>query len=276
MTLDVYPARFHFVSHGPLRFPPGKATNTIRGAFGTLLRRVAPDEDYQQIFEPKLEGGPSGLADVPRPFVIRAGALDGAQFAGGDSFHFDVHLFGKAQRWVPHFAAVFRELAREGLGAGRVSVTLSSVEPRPRAVVSLDADESAPSLVVVQFVTPTEIKSEGRIVGVPPFEILVARIRDRVSTLRELYGDGPLEIDFRGLAERARAVTIAKASIRHEATERTSTRTGQRHPLGGFVGEIEYTGDLREFMPYLRAAEWTGVGRHTVWGHGHVMLSGHE
>ena len=38
--------------------------------------------------------------------------------------------------------------------------------------------------------------------------------------------------------------------------------------LGGFVGEAEYEGDLTEFVPYLRAAHWTGVGRQTAWGKG--------
>jgi len=272
VTLDVHPVRFHFVAHAPLRFVPGKASNTIRGAFGSILRRVSPPEDYRRIFEPRLESGPSGLADAPRPFVIRAASLDGAQFAAGESFHFDVHLFETAVRWTPHFTAVFRELAREGLGLGRVPVALASVAPMPCHTLSLAACPSAPPSIVVRFLTPTEIKSEGRTAGVPPFHALIARARDRVSTLRELYGEGALPIDFRGLAQRAHAVSTARASVRHEAVERTSTRTGQTHPLAGFTGEIEYAGDLREFLPYLRAAEWTGIGRHTVWGHGQIDL----
>jgi hypothetical protein len=52
--------------------------------------------------------------------------------------------------------------------------------------------------------------------------------------------------------------------------ERRSSRTGQVHPIGGFVGEAEYEGDLAEFVPYLHAARWTGVGRQTVWGKGEI------
>ena len=54
--------------------------------------------------------------------------------------------------------------------------------------------------------------------------------------------------------------------------ERFSTRTGQAHPLGGFIGEAEYHGDLAEFMPWLEAARWTGVGRQTVWGKGAINI----
>jgi hypothetical protein len=29
---------------------------------------------------------------------------------------------------------------------------------------------------------------------------------------------------------------------------------------------------LAEFVPFLRAARWTGVGRQTVWGNGEIGL----
>jgi hypothetical protein len=44
------------------------------------------------------------------------------------------------------------------------------------------------------------------------------------------------------------------------------------HPLGGFTGSAEYEGDLAEFLPWLRAARWVGVGRQTVWGKGDVRV----
>ena len=102
------------------------------------------------------------------------------------------------------------------------------------------------------------------------FAVLLARARDRVSTLRSLYGEGPLEIDFRGLAERARSVKTVRSELRHVAVERRSSRTGQRHGIGGLVGFAEYEGDLAEFLPYLEAASWTGVGRHCTWGNGQI------
>jgi hypothetical protein len=54
--------------------------------------------------------------------------------------------------------------------------------------------------------------------------------------------------------------------------ERRSARTGMIHPLGGLVGWAEYEGDLGEFVPYLRAGAYTGVGRQTVWGRGRLGL----
>jgi hypothetical protein len=102
----------------------------------------------------------------------------------------------------------------------------------------------------------------------PEFAILFARLRDRVSILHRLYGGGPLDIDFAGMAQRAAAVRIGGGALRWETVERHSSRTGQSHPLGGFLGEVEYHGELTEFLPWLAAGYWTGVGRQTVWGKG--------
>ena len=130
---------------------------------------------------------------------------------------------------------------------------------------------SSPDLL--EQVTPTELKSGQQIAATPDFAILAARARDRISTLRALYGDGPLEIDFRAFGERARAVRMTRCEIRNLDIRRRSSRTGQVHPIGGFIGEAEYEGDLAEFVPYLKAAKWTGVGRQTVWGKGEIEIA---
>lgn len=118
----------------------------------------------------------------------------------------------------------------------------------------------------VSFVTPTELKGADR----PEFGVLFARLRDRVSTLRALYQDGPLDIDFKAIAERAARVTMTRCEVRHVAAERASKSSGRTHSLGGFVGIAEYQGALGEFLPYLEIGRYTGVGRQTVWGKGEI------
>ena len=90
----------------------------------------------------------------------------------------------------------------------------------------------------VRFVTPTELKSEHQVADRPDFGILFGRLRDRISTLRTLYGQGPLEIDFRAMGERAAAVRMTGCELKLTEVDRLSSRSGQRHPLGGFVGEV--------------------------------------
>jgi hypothetical protein len=146
---------------------------------------------------------------------------------------------------------------------------LISVE-RSHVTIALDAPRPPVSRIRVEFQTPTELKrSPG--VGAAEFSLLAARARDRVSTLRGLYGEGALEIDFRGIAERARSVKTIRSELRQVKVARRSSRSGQRHGIGGLVGVAEYEGDLTEFMPYLEAVSWTGIGRHCTWGNGQIQ-----
>jgi hypothetical protein len=126
--------------------------------------------------------------------------------------------------------------------------------------------------VTIRFVTPIELKSGQRIVGRPEFSVLFARLRDRISTLRLLYGAGPLVIDFQAMARRAGAVRITRCMLRKTEAVRRSSRSGQRHALGGLVGEACFEGPIGEFLPYLRLGKWVGVGRHTVWGNGEMEV----
>ena len=299
--------RFCFLARESIHFAQAKSANILRGAFGTIFRRLAclpqcagarecewrANCPYARLFEPAAIGpGPSGLADWPRPFVFRATHLDGLTLASGTRFHFDLNLFGLESNAIAYFVLAFAQLAREGLGPGRRKVELISVKQldehgRPSSVIydsestvlrpeapalelSLAAGSEVVTRLAVRFVTPTELKSGQQIAARPEFGILAARIRDRISTLAELYGTGPLQIDFRAFGERANRVQMTRCELQKIDIKRQSSRTGQVHAIGGFVGEAEYEGELTEFVPYLRAAKWTGVGRQTVWGKGEI------
>ncbi len=305
-TFSFYALRFEFRAAGRLFFPPGKSGNIVRGAFGTVFRKLACVPEctdvrtcplrgtcpYARIFEPFALSGPSGLADPPRPFVFRAAHLDGRRLEPGENFHFDVHIFDLRDPPLAYFVRAFARLAYEGLGPGRgraelVRVDQLGADRRPherlfdgrilvRPAQPLELDLSPRSLAVerlrVRFVTPTELKGGGETALQPQFGILFARVRDRLSTLRALYGAGPLPIDFKGMGERAARVRLVRSALRWTETTRRSSRTGERHPFGGFTGEADYEGELAEFLPFLEAAAWTGVGRQTVWGKGEIAV----
>src|SRR5262249_52535174 len=241
-----------------------------------------------------LEGGPSGLADWPRPFVFRATHLDGCTVRPGEPFFFDLNLFDMRSPAIAYLVLAFSQLAREGLGPRRGRAALSEVwqageggkpvarifdgesfllqeGPAPMELSLAPAAEPV-DRVRVRFKTPTELKGGQQLADRPEFGILTGRIRDRLSTLRECYDEGPLAIDFRGFGERAARVRMTRCEIGRVEVERRSGRTGQAHSIGGFVGEAEYEGDLAEFIPYLNAAKWVGVGRQTVWGKGEIEM----
>lgn len=262
MHFRLYPLRLTFRARETLSFPPGTAANRLRGAFGAILHKL----ECTELFEPSAAQGPSGLVDQPRPFVFRANHLDGLTIPPGETFHFDFHWFDLRRPSLEIVIRVFRELAREAelvdIRGGDAPLELC-----------LDPAGNRVSHVTIRFETPTELKAGGHVIARPEFGVLVARLRDRISTLRALYDDGPLTIDFREFGKRAEHIRMTRCNIHQVESSRRSGRTGQTHPLGGFVGQADYEGDLAEFLPYLRAAHWTGVGRQTAWGKGALAVT---
>lgn len=288
LRFDLVSLRFAFTALDPVHFPAGKAANVLRGAFGTIFRgiacrpdcpdsRVCPERQtcsYARVFTPDSDGkGPSGLADSPRPFVFRARHLDGRMIPMGSDFHFGLNLFDAEEATIGAFTETFRAIGAAGIGPRRGRAELRGVGREPMSL-DLTPRVAAPDRVTIEFLTPTELKHEHRIVDRPEFPVLFARIRDRVSTLRRLYGPGPLEMDYSGSNVRAAGVRLVRSNLRREQVDRRSSRTGQTHSIGGFAGEVEYEGDMREFLPFLEAARWVGVGRQAVWGKGEIQVSG--
>jgi hypothetical protein len=258
--------RFEFRALDHVVFPPGKAGNTLRGALGMMLRTEA---------ELPL-GMPSGLRDPPRPFALRAWHLDGRTIQPGGQFHIGIHEFDIAKPMGANFRRAFEALGKAGLGVsrGRFEMVDEDAECRIEAI-----DLAAAGIeqwARVRFVTPTDLKGEAlkskAADGEIPFGVLFARVRDRIATLSRLYGGGSIEIDYAAMGARASGIRTVQSSLKSEGIVRRSSRTGQTHGIGGLIGTVEYAGDLGEFLPWLRAAWWTGAGRHTVWGNGVIEI----
>lgn len=262
MTFHLSVHHFAFRAMESVCFPPSKAGNVLRGAIGHLGdpgRRPG--------------GGPSGLREPPRPFVIRAAHLDGKRIAPGETFYFDVHIFDPASCLRQTFEEVFSALAQTGLGPRRGRVELLQPITCKSVTLGLSPARHAAGRLTLQFLTPTELKGAGSACEAP-FGVVFSRALERVGTLRKLYGEGPLPVDFQDLSRRASLVRSVAANLQYVDVSRRSSRTGAVHGIGGFTGTAEYEGDFDEFLPWLQAAFWTGVGRHTVWGNGVIQVAG--
>lgn len=289
MILQVRPLRFEFQAVDSISFPPGQAANMFRGAFGEIFRRIACQPDcpgartcprardcaYARMFEPRGDAhSPSGFGDHPRPFVLRAAALDGKHCEAGQNFSLEANVFDPEIPARQYFADAFGQLCHEGLGRGRPRIGLVDAVELPLVEVDLTAPAWPVCGIKISFLTPTELKIGGETLREPRFDALLKRTRDRVAGLIGLYQTpAPSDtVDFRGMGARATAIRMSAGRIEQVDLERRSGRTGQRHSLGGFTGEAEYEGDLAEFLPWLEAARWTGVGRLTVWGNGMLQV----
>jgi hypothetical protein len=296
----------------PLILPRENKGNVLRGAFGSIFKQiccgsvcsrcsVSPIREhcaYAAIFEPAPPPSSdrlSNLQDIPRPFVLRPPLDTRSRYQAGDVFEFELLLFGKAQEYFAYFIVAFRQLAESGFGIGRGRCRLQSVAAlsadgastevyshetqcvRP-APASLNAGDIMRPLsagmktVRIDYLTPTHIKHQGVAVESPEFHHLIKRLRDRVNAIAWFYSGTLLDIDFAAFGKRSEAVRTVESKIAWLDRERFSTRTKQRHPIGGFAGYAIYTGDIAEFIPLLRLGEFIHVGKHAVWGNGQFQI----
>jgi len=245
--------------------------------------------------------------DIPRPFVFRPPQTTQSRFQKGEAFEFGLVLIGRALDFLPYFVLSFRELVSGGLGLNRARCTLDRVEQvgafsngsesalsDPKLIYSAadqvfratqgtgvqefvnsrvrefhvsNGNQSAQN-ITMRFLTPTFLKADGEIIREPEFHHVFKRLRDRINALCTFFGDGPLDMDFRGLGERAEKVRTTSAKIDWVERYRTSSKTHQCHQLSGFVGETTYEGELSEFLPWVTLGELLHVGKHTAWGNG--------
>jgi len=306
VTFRYFPLCFRFVALTPVSFGSGLPGNAIRSALGSSLRQAGcvPDCDdsgacrhgndcpYLYLFQPNVESGPSGLRHRPRPFVIRARQLEHCSIARGDKFEFQINVFELRRPVIDWVVRAFCRWEEHEQGPARSTVHLDAVELQPcfgppqllfadgvllrptPEPVSLSLERESPQdakRLHVEFLSPTELKENGIVVEVPRFATLMRRIWERINTLSSVYGDGVLPINWSSLIERAASVRNVSSRGVHVPVKRTSRKVG-RHPLGGFVGELVYEGEVSQFVPWLRIAEITGVGRQTVWGKGEIRV----
>ncbi len=202
--------------------------------------------------------------------MLRAAHLDGKRIETGECFDFEINIFDIRRPIAEILTQIFSGWATAGLGPRRGRVDLISVAASEEIRQDLTASSLA-SKCSLALRTPTDLKGRTSNEDLP-FDLLFARIRDRISALQTIYGETPLAIDFHAIAERASQVRPVRSNLRRYSVERRSSRTGQTHDIGGVTGEVDYEGDLTEFLPWLKAAWWTGVGRHTVWGNGVIEV----
>lgn len=280
---------------------------TLRGAFGTVFRRLVCHDlkaachgcgleescPYCIVFNPLVPPDADRLRlnqDIPRPFVIKPPLDDTNTYQPGSRLVFDLVVIGKAQDFLPYFIVTFEELGRQGIGVRRGRfrmLTLESlkvdgswheifhckdrmVTPPASALAPMDlvhsGDDQGTSLTV-RFLTPVLLKQAGHWVK-PGFGTLIKRLRDRVNALSYFYCGKPLEMDFREFGEWAEKVPIIRESLRWVEEKRYSKHRDLKHVLKGFLGEVEFRGDITPFIPLLRLGEVLHVGKATAFGQG--------
>jgi hypothetical protein len=249
------------------------------------------------------------------------GQTGGRRLAPGAELCFGLSLFGKAITYLPYVAlsmpvieslGVGRPLAVNGGRRGRFRVErIELVDPfgeeRQGLYARGETRVAAPTLAVtgervaaraeklpcerltIEFLTPTRLIAEGRLVQRPELRVVVARLAERLDALSREYGEGMERVSEGGLGEevaegareRARALVAQAEQVRLVADETRwvdvasySARQRRATPIGGLVGRATYEGDVSGLREVLVWGELVHVGKNAVKGDGQYRIVG--
>jgi CRISPR-associated endoribonuclease Cas6 len=237
---------------------------------------------------------------APHPFVLTPPLEDRTECEKGESLSFDLTLIGKAVDLLPYFIYTFDELGRIGIGKGKGNYSLEEVQAigpdettekifsgherllRTPTLSPFTLDLSpalspltfhlspsvSPSTLHLRFLTPTRLKFNGHLSPTLEFHILIRNLLRRISLLSYFHCGKELDLDFKGLIERAQAVKVKESSLTWIDWERYSNRQKAEMKMGGFRGSAAFGGDFEEFSQLIRIGEQIHVGKGTSFGLG--------
>lgn len=289
------------------RLPVFKGS-TLRGGFGHALKRVCcalPRQEcarcllfetcaYAFFFE-LHEIMPPGknslrIAHRPHPYVVVPPENEQRDYETGESLRFSIRLFGRANDFLPHVLYAVQETGRQGLGkgpggrfevkevlCGGETVFDGNVITPGRGIKDLSLqspDRRHCTGLTLEMRTPLRLKHNNRFQDRLPFHLVIRGALRRVATLEKIYGEGEIDLDFRGLVARAEKIEIAEEKSSWQEFSRYSNRQKKAMNFGGIMGRNVYHGEgLEEFLPCLYYCRETHLGKQTSFGLGRVEIT---
>ncbi|MBI5326725.1 MAG: CRISPR system precrRNA processing endoribonuclease RAMP protein Cas6 [Deltaproteobacteria bacterium] len=291
----------------PIVMPPYKGS-TFRGGFGHAFKKIVCTVKrqtcdncllkskciYCYIFETPPPEGSKALRNyksIQHPFVIEPPLEKKTTYLPGETLLFNLLLIGRATEYLPYFIYTFDELGKLGIGKGRGKYELLEVkhlmtDGRYEPIYSsndrtlkgscniltasdiMRAKKENIKTLRLNFLTPLRIISDGDLVVDFKFHHLIRSLLRRVSTLSYFHCGKRLELDFKGLIERAEKIETVSSELKWYDWERYSARQDVRMKMGGLIGKIDFKGNMEEFMPLIRLGEFIHAGKGTSFGLG--------
>ena len=251
--------------------------------------------------------------DNRRPYAFEPPLTPQSLFQPGETFAFGISMFGTTIQFLPYIVLSVQQMGQtQGLGkpihagyrrgrfrlvrieetnplTGASEVLFEAGNPvvrMPRLPVTAEQIAAASEALsrelatrdnrlTVEFLTPTRIVQDERLAHRPDFVPLMARLVDRIGTLRSQFAsDPPVSYEEKGtLLALANDVECVRDETMWWDVKGHSTRLGRAQPLGGFVGRATYR--AKEWAPLLPWLLWgasTHVGKNAVKGEGWYRL----
>jgi CRISPR-associated endoribonuclease Cas6 len=309
-------ARFIFTAKAitTLKLPQYKGS-TFRGGFGQNLKRtvcINKDDEcsqcilhqnciYTYIFETKQPGGSkshNNFADIPHPFILIPPHTSKEFFNSGDTFSFELTLFGNAIDYLPYFIFVFYQLGKNGIGSNRGKFSIQSVknELLGNEIEVYDSQAKAisgaiqvyssdnfnhlynniikanPDEIRIKLITPLRIKTDGKLRNDFTFFDFLKTLLNRLYFLSYFHCGNKSERQHRELLEMSKDINISDKVLVWHDWIRYSARQQTKMKMGGLLGEFTLKGELATFLPFLKVGEFIHLGKATTMGLGRYQI----
>jgi len=258
-----------------------------------------------ELIAPMRTDGESGGEQRPRPYVVQPPSGDSHNYAPGAALRFGLGLIGPAARLFPYVFMAAREIEQSGLGRrlranggrrGALQITqIAALNPLSGArqplyqhgqpqvqtpglpIDAADVQRAAAALpsdrLTLQFHTPLRLIDGDRLVKQFAARPFFARLAWRLDQLAITYGGGAPLVGRDAVEPLAERVQVAHDHTRWVDVVSYSTRTRQRTPIGGLVGQVTLVGDLAPLRELLVWGSLIHVGKNAVKGDGWYTLT---
>jgi CRISPR-associated endoribonuclease Cas6 len=286
--------QFELIAKDEIKLPQYKGS-AFRGLFGHALKNTAcvtkrsscddcllrKDCPYAYMFETFNERNER----VARPFILEPPMTERNLFPVGDILKVNMVLVGKAIEYLPYVVYSYKVMGKRGLGHTRGKFYLQRVTSGDKEIyyfkeqlvhkhfpefeITLRPEKNVRNHLKINFITPTAIKSKGRVDRFD-FITLLKALKRRLKAL-SVYHNGKENLQFNYDADHVSSIKVT-SNLHPYHWKRFSNRQDREIDFDGYVGEMELQGDLAPYLPLLRVGEILHVGRGTVYGMGKYQL----
>lgn len=245
----------------------------------------------------------------PKPFIIELPMQSKPEFLdAGQEFTLNLILFGKILNYFPYFVIAFKKLGKIGIDQKHGKYIIKQIDginlvtQENKELYSFMNEEIINQNVafnitdylqqnqlkdkllknlVIEFVSPTRIKSTGAFGNPLGFKIFIQSILTRITNIAYSYCEQKKLLNFHDLVNQASKVEIRKDNKITNEKVLSPNSASMKMFLGGYLGKIVYQGDLNrvdlnQFWPWLKVGELIHVGKNCAFGLGKFTVTNVE
>lgn len=201
-----------------------------------------------------------------------------AELRAGESFSFGLRFLGPLRKGEMELVfATLERMSEFDLGdeGGRFVFESAEVRRRKESPLEVGIEAREVERIELVFETPAWIEHQGKLLERMEFQPLFRSIYRRLCILCALYGQGDENEDeqFARLDTLAGKIAVVKQDLKTLQWNRRSIAREREHPLRGLFGRVVFGGaGLGAFLPILRLAEKTHIGKSTSHGLGRMRV----